>query len=88
MANLDAAFGLNPVGSISGGANQKLNEYKIASNEANAIFQGRHGTARFLAISSKLEQVRQTLVFFGVVNSTTQQLNKPTFKNHSAASGN
>ena len=38
MANLDAAFGLNPVGNISGGANQKLNEYKIASNEANAIF--------------------------------------------------
>ena len=65
MANLDAAFGLNPVGSISGGANQKLNEYKIASNEANAIFQATW-YSQTLVISSKLEQVRQTLVFLGL----------------------
>ena len=79
MANLDAAFGLNPVGSISGGANQKLNEYKIASNEANAIFQG----DMVQPDSGNIQQAgtgTTNIGVFGVVNSMTQQLTNQLLK--------
>ena len=87
MANIDAAFGLNPVGSISGGANQKLNEYKIASNEANAIFQGDMVQPDSGNIQQAGTGTTNIGVFWGckVEDATT---NKPTFKNNSAAGGN
>ena len=88
MANIDAAFGLNPVGSISGGANQKLNEYKIASNEANAIFQGDMVQPDSGNIQQAGTGTTKHWCFLGVVNSTTQQLTNQLFKNNSAASGN
>ena len=37
MANLDAPFGLNPVGKIGSGPSQKMSEYKVTDD---AIFQG------------------------------------------------
>ena len=40
MANKDAAFGLKPVRTLGGVANFTTNEYDIASNHSNAIFQG------------------------------------------------
>ena len=39
-ANKDAAFGLRPVGTLSGAGNLMTNEYFIADNEASAMFQG------------------------------------------------
>ena len=39
-ANKDAAFGLRPVGTLSGAGNLMTNEYFIADNEASSMFQG------------------------------------------------
>ena len=40
MANIDAAFGMRPVGTLSGAGNMMTNEYFIADNEASAMYQG------------------------------------------------
>lgn len=40
MANKDAAFGMRPVGTLSGQSNMQTNEYFIADNEASSMFQG------------------------------------------------
>lgn len=40
MANKDAAFGMRPVGTLSGQNNMMTNEYFIADNEASSMFQG------------------------------------------------
>jgi hypothetical protein len=40
MANKDAAFGLRPVGNLSGSNNMQTNEYFIDDDHANSIFQG------------------------------------------------
>ena len=87
MANLNAPFGLNPVGSISGGANQKLNEYKIASNETNAIFQGDMVQPDSGNIQQAGTGTTNIGVFWGCKfdDATT---NKPNFKNQSVAGGN
>ena len=38
--NKNAAFGLRPVGTLSGSNNLQTNEYFIADNEASSMFQG------------------------------------------------
>ena len=38
--NKNAAFGLRPVGTLSGAGNLMTNEYFIADNEASSMFQG------------------------------------------------
>ena len=40
MANNDKAFGLRPLGNLSGTGAQKQYGYEIADNQAGAIFQG------------------------------------------------
>tara|TARA_R100000951_G_scaffold115790_1_gene125084 strand:+ start:5085 stop:5663 length:579 start_codon:yes stop_codon:yes gene_type:complete len=40
MANKDAAFGMRPVGTLSGQSNMQTNEYFIADNEPSSMFQG------------------------------------------------
>ena len=40
MANKDAAFGMRPIGTLSGQSNMQTNEYFIADNEASSMFQG------------------------------------------------
>jgi len=40
MANLDKAFGLRPIGNLSGTGSQKQYGYEIADNQAGTIFQG------------------------------------------------
>ena len=40
MANVDKAFGLRPLGNLSGTGSQKQYGYEIADNQAGAIFQG------------------------------------------------
>tara|TARA_B100000287_G_C20264249_1_gene635279 strand:+ start:84 stop:629 length:546 start_codon:yes stop_codon:yes gene_type:complete len=84
MANLDAAFGMNPVEKIGSGPSGKLGEYKIAASEANAIFQGSvvmpdSGYIQVGAAGS----APFTGVFWGCKydDPTT---NKPTFKNQYA----
>ena len=39
MANIDAPFGLRPVGNIGGGQHM-TNQFLIVDNEATSIFQG------------------------------------------------
>ena len=87
MANIDAPFGLNPVGKIGSGPSQKMNEYKIASNEANAIFQGDMVQPDAGYIQQAGTGNTNIGVFWGCKydDATT---NKPTFKNQSEASGN
>ena len=87
MANLDAAFGLNPVGKIGSGPSQKMNEYKIASNETNAIFQGDMVQPDSGNIQQAGTGTTNIGVFWGCKydDATT---NKPTFKNNSVAGGN
>jgi len=87
MANIDAAMGLNPVGKIGSGPPQKMNEYKIASNEANAIFQGDMVQPDSGNIQQAGTGTTNIGVFWGCKfdDATT---NKPTFKNQSVAGGN
>ena len=40
MANVDKAFGLRPLGNLSGTGSQKQYGYEIADNQSGAIFQG------------------------------------------------
>jgi hypothetical protein len=40
MANVDKAFGLRPIGNLSGTGAQKQYGYEIADNQAGAIYQG------------------------------------------------
>ena len=40
MANIDKAFGLRPLGNLSGTGAQKQYGYEIADNQSGAIFQG------------------------------------------------
>ena len=40
MANIDKAFGLRPMGNLSGTGSQKQYGYEIADNQAGTIFQG------------------------------------------------
>ena len=60
MANIDAAFGMRPVGTLSGAGNMMTNEYFIADNEAleNDLMKEQHP-------SMPINQERQTRVTFG-----------------------
>ena len=40
MANLDAPFGLSPIGKIGGGTDPAMNSYTAFANYATAISQG------------------------------------------------
>ena len=40
MANLDAAFGMNPIGKIGGGTASAANSYITLSSYGVALFQG------------------------------------------------
>ena len=40
MANLDAPFGLSPIGKIGGGTDPAMNSYKAFANYATIISQG------------------------------------------------
>ena len=83
MANNDKAFGLRPLGNLSGTGAQKQYGYEIADNQAGAIFQGDLVTLKDCQILQFNPAAHTAAV--GVFNGcfyndpTTQ---KPTFINY------
>ena len=83
-ANKDAAFGLKPVGTLSGAGNLMTNEYFIADDEASSMFQGdpvkqQNSNTGFIDIGDNNEADIGVLngVFY---NAATTE--KPTFQNY------
>ena len=82
MANNDKAFGLRPLGNLSGTGAQKQYGYEIADNQAGAIFQGDLVTIfdGYLVKFAPATHTAAVGVFNGCqyIDPTT---GKPTFKN-------
>ena len=82
MANIDKAFGLRPIGNLSGTGAQKQYGYEIADNQAGAIYQGDLVTVfdGYLVKFAPASHTAAVGVFNGCqyIDPTT---GKPTFKN-------
>ena len=82
MANQDTAFGLRPIGNLSGTGAQKQYGYEIADNQAGAIYQGDLVTVfdGYLVKFAPASHTAAVGVFNGCqyIDPTT---GKPTFKN-------
>lgn len=82
MANIDKAFGLRPIGNLSGTGAQKQYGYEIADNQAGAIYQGDLVTVfdGYLVKFAPATHTAAVGVFNGCqyIDPTT---GKPTFKN-------
>ena len=82
MANQDTAFGLRPIGNLSGTGAQKQYGYEIADNQAGAIYQGDLVTVfdGYLVKFAPATHTAAVGVFNGCqyIDPTT---GKPTFKN-------
>jgi hypothetical protein len=92
MANAETSFGLRPVGLVGSAANSRgITEYEIASNNANAIFQG---SLVVPTAAGVIDQAGDTaggttaalgvLVGIEYVDASTK---KPTWKNYWPGSG-
>jgi len=82
MANNDKAFGLRPLGNLSGTGAQKQYGYEIADNQAGAIFQGDLVTLKdgFILQFNPASHTAAVGVFNGCFyNDPITQ--KPTFSN-------
>ena len=83
MANNDKAFGLRPLGNLSGTGAQKQYGYEIADNQAGAIFQGDLVTLKdgYILQFNPAAHTAAVGVFNGCFyNDPTTQ--KPTFINY------
>jgi hypothetical protein len=85
MANKDAAFGLRPVGNLSGPNNMQTNEYFIADNEASSMFQGdpviqQASNTGFIDIGATGSE-SNIGVLNGVLIDSFPVTGKPTFQN-------
>ena len=82
MANIDKAFGLRPIGNLSGTGAQKQYGYEIADNQSGAIYQGDLVTVfdGYLVKFAPATHTAAVGVFNGCqyIDPTT---GKPTFKN-------
>ena len=82
MANIDKAFGLRPIGNLSGTGAQKQYGYEIADNQSGAIYQGDLVTVfdGYLVKFAPASHTAAVGVFNGCqyIDPTT---GKPTFKN-------
>jgi hypothetical protein len=89
MANVDKAFGLRPLGNLSGTGAQKQYGYEIADNQAGAIFQGDLVTIfdGYLVKFAPATHTAAVGVFNGCqyIDPTT---GKPTWKNYYPGSVN
>jgi hypothetical protein len=89
MANNDKAFGLRPLGNLSGTGAQKQYGYEIADNQAGAIFQGDLVTIfdGYLVKFAPATHTAAVGVFNGCqyIDPTT---GKPTWKNYYPGSVN
>jgi len=86
MANIDAAFGMRPVGTLSGAGNMMTNEYFIADNEASAMYQGdaiiqQASNTGYVDIAAAGDEVCIG-VLNGVLIDDHPTTGKPSFQNH------
>lgn len=92
MANIDAPFGLSPIGKIGGGTDPAMNSYTAFANYADIISQGdvvkvdeAEGDVQlFAAANGGTDATNAIGVFWG--SSFTDSTGKPTFKNTRPAS--
>ena len=89
MANIDKAFGLRPLGNLSGTGAQKQYGYEIADNQAGAIFQGDLVTIfdGYLVKFAPATHTAAVGVFNGC-NYIDPTTGKPTWKNYYPGSVN
>jgi hypothetical protein len=89
MANNDKAFGLRPLGNLSGTGAQKQYGYEIADNQAGAIFQGDLVTIfdGYLVKFAPATHTAAVGVFNGC-NYIDPTTGKPTWKNYYPGSVN
>ena len=85
MANKDAAFGMRPVGTLSGQNNMMTNEYFIADNEASSMFQGdpviqQASNTGFIDIGATGSETNIG-VLNGVLIDNNPSTGKPSFQN-------
>jgi len=86
MANIDAPFGLRPVGNIGGGQHM-TNQFLIVDNEATSIFQGDivepdENNAGYIAVQEATTNEDNLGVFNGVFITKDPTSGKPTFSNY------
>ena len=81
MANLNAPFGLNPVGKIGSGPSQKMSEYKVTND---AIFQGDPVALGSGVITQCAAGAAACGVFWGANYNNSD--GKPQFRNNVPAS--
>jgi hypothetical protein len=89
MANVDKAFGLRPIGNLSGTGAQKQYGYEIADNQAGAIYQGDLVTI-FDGYIVKFAPATHTAAVgvFNGCNYTDPTTGKPTWSNYYPGSVN
>lgn len=89
MANVDKAFGLRPLGNLSGTGSQKQYGYEIADNQAGAIFQGDLVTLKdgYILQFNPASHTAAVGVFNGCFY-TDPTTGKPTFSNYYPGSVN
>jgi hypothetical protein len=89
MANVDKAFGLRPIGNLSGTGAQKQYGYEIADNQAGAIYQGDLVTV-FDGYIVKFAPASHTAAVgvFNGCNYTDPTTGKPTWSNYYPGSVN
>jgi hypothetical protein len=89
MANVDKAFGLRPIGNLSGTGAQKQYGYEIADNQAGAIYQGDLVTV-FDGYIVKFAPATHTAAVgvFNGCNYTDPTTGKPTWSNYYPGSVN
>ena len=85
MANKDAAFGMRPVGTLSGQSNMQTNEYFIADNEASSMYQGdpviqQASNTGFIDIGATGSETNIG-VLNGVLIDNNPSTGKPSFQN-------
>ena len=85
MANKDAAFGMRPVGTLSGQSNMQTNEYFIADNEPSSMFQGdpviqQASNTGFIDIGATGSETNIG-VLNGVLIDNNPSTGKPSFQN-------
>ena len=85
MANKDAAFGMRPVGTLSGQNNMMTNEYFIADNEASSMYQGdpviqQASNTGFIDIGATGSETNIG-VLNGVLIDNNPSTGKPSFQN-------
>ena len=89
MANVDKAFGLRPIGNLSGTGAQKQYGYEIADNQAGAIYQGDLVTVfdGYIVKFAPADHTAAVGVFNGC-NYTDPTTGKPTWSNYYPGSVN